>query len=291
MKLTYSVLLRLDVFCEAMAEHVSRLETVEKKLGVLQELLTATRRSNREEFKRQDGRLNSLEGLSDRVADDVRRHMDDAAQRWWARMQQHHQSEVARQMDLLREQMIAVEEELKKLHAQHVASYQECLDRLQRTAADCTDKVELVRSGLEKREARLGTLERRCREMLEEKTFRKESSLPVAFARNTCQMRSQERPGSSAPSSPAGSAAGRASSCCPSDSDIRARLENVNHRLRARTFYEQGRGRETVRLVEEAQRTALRARTCSVEPGLVLRMDAARAEAARRKGDPYWEAN
>ena len=265
-----------------MAEHALRLEALEKKTEVLQNILHATRQSNREVFQRHDGRLKSLEHLSERVTENVRCQMDDAAQQWWARMSEHHQSEVARQMDLLREQMMVVEDELKKLHLQHVANYKECLDRLQQTAADCVNKVELVRGGMDKREARLGTLERRCREMLDEGIFRKESSLPVTFARSNCETRSQGHPARSGSSSPAVSVAGRASSCCPSDSEICSRLDSVNERLRAQKACEEGRGRQTGRMVAKAQRTALRARSCSVEPALVLRMEAARAEAARR---------
>ncbi|CAE7839237.1 HERC1 [Symbiodinium sp. CCMP2592] len=257
-----------------MAEHVSRLEELARKVEIMQRLLNETRRSNRETFQKHDSRLNSLEHLEDRVTEGVRRTMDDAAQQWWARLQQHHRSEVARQTDLLREQMMAVEQDLKTLYAQHVAKCEAWLDQVQRTAADCVTKVETVRGGLDKREARLATLERRCREMMDEQAFRKENSLPVTFARRSGETQSQGNPVGSRASSPAGSAGGRASSRCPSDAEIRTRLDSVNERLRAYQAHAEGRGRQAVRMVAEAQKTALKARSCSVEPALVLRVEA-----------------
>ncbi|CAE7347463.1 unnamed protein product, partial [Symbiodinium sp. CCMP2592] len=255
-----------------MVQRALRPEDLARKVEIVQTLLNETRRSNREAFRRHDDRLQSLEHLEDRITEAVRGTMDDAAQQWWARMQQHHRGEVARQMDDLRGQMVAAEQALKKI-------VRGKRGQLQRTAADCEAKVDLVRAGLERREARLGTLERRC----DQQAFQKESSLPVFFSRKTSDARSRARSVGSAPSSPAGSAAAAPPSRCPSEDEIQARLEAVNERLRAQQASAEGRGRQAVRMVAQAQRTALKARNCSVEPALLLRVEAARAQAARRR--------
>ena len=122
-------------------DHSIRLEALEKRADVLQTVLQANRQFNSETFYRHDARLKLLEGQSQRLADGMRRAMDDTVQDWWARMQELYRSEMSRQMALLREQMLDVEDDLRKLHAPHVARFDECLNSFEQIAADCTEKV------------------------------------------------------------------------------------------------------------------------------------------------------
>ena len=67
-----------------MSENMARLEALEKKTGILQATLHATRQSVCESFPRHGARLEDLEKHPERQADDMRRKMDDAALEWWA---------------------------------------------------------------------------------------------------------------------------------------------------------------------------------------------------------------
>ena len=63
------------------------------------------------------------------------------------------------------------------LQEQHVRTYNDCMERVERVSTECIIKVDQTRRGFAQREAKLGTTEQRCREMLVQLDFHSKSSL------------------------------------------------------------------------------------------------------------------